>query len=77
MGSNGKIYPIDHDRILSQYQQPIRRIAAYGEHPLTETAKNYSQSIDINKDIAILREHQIDEAEIANVVIRTTFLKLA
>jgi hypothetical protein len=73
---NGKLHPIDHDRVFYQYRRHDV-CSPYSSKPLSKHSIRYINSLDINKDIKILRDFGIEENEIKNLVIRTTFLKLA
>ena len=75
----GNLIPIDHDNILTSYSrystQKLR--ACYSLETFTPRAKHYIENLDIQKDVAIARKLKVSENEIANLVIRTAFLKLA
>jgi hypothetical protein len=72
---DGNLIPIDHDRTFTNYE--TYKGACYKDIPLMDTSRDYITNLDINQDVGILREHQIDEIEISNFVIRTTLIKLA
>lgn len=72
-----KLYPVDHDRMLSNYKRSIIAYTVYADAPFTEAACKYIRNLNVNDDAEILRLHDVDEIEIRNMVIRTTFLKLA
>jgi hypothetical protein len=71
----GKLVPIDHDYTFTSYKRYAG--ACYGNQPLSQKCQDYILNLDLNRDIAILREFDVPENEIENFVIRTIFLKLA
>lgn len=75
----GNLVPIDHDYTFTKYYrfELHKIIACYSLESFTPQAKQYISDLDIQKDVAIARELEISENEIANFVIRTVFLKLA
>jgi hypothetical protein len=79
INENGEITPIDHDNAFSKFDRPSLSLATscYALTPLTDKASEYIRNLDINRDVAIMREYEMPESEIQNLVIRTTFLKIA
>jgi|GEM_PF-6917528 len=71
----GKLIPIDHDYTFSSYKRYPG--SCYGDQTLSQKCHDYILKLDLNHDIAILREFNVSENEIENFVIRTIFLKLA
>lgn len=75
VGADESLFPIDHDKTFSSYK-PYPG-ACFRDQPISENGINYILALDVNQDVAILREFGVEENEISNYVIRTIFLKLA
>jgi hypothetical protein len=70
---NSKLYAIDHDRIFGNFEYIHM---PHFEKPLTKKARKYIRSIDIEKNLKILKKQRVEENDIKNYLISTTFLKL-
>jgi hypothetical protein len=69
----GHLIPIDHDHTFTYFE---RRNLCVEDAPLFQAGRDYITHLDINRDVATLREFEVPENAIANFVIRTVFLKL-